>query len=93
MRTIDLNTRIIDLTIGELLEYIKPQVAQQPSMPVKCDENIVYGIDGIAKLLGVSKSTVWQYRNEGWLEPAIKQTGRKIICDAALALELFGKRK
>jgi DNA-binding transcriptional MerR regulator len=53
----------------------------------------VYGISGIAKLLGCSKTMVHEYRKKGWIEPAIKQYGRKIVCDARLALELFGKRK
>jgi predicted site-specific integrase-resolvase len=53
----------------------------------------VHGINGIATLLGVSKTMVHYYRKKGWIEPAIKQTGRKIICDAPLALELFGKNE
>ena len=90
----DLNTRIIDLTLGECLESIVDYLRHE--QPVKPDfehnDRYMYGIAGIAKLLGVSKTMVHEYRKKGWIEPAIKQTGRKIICDAPLALELFGKR-
>jgi hypothetical protein len=91
----NLNTRVIDLTTGDLIDIIvdalRPkQAAEKPS---KRDENIVHGISGIANLLGCSKTMVHEYRKKGWIEPEIKQTGRKIVCDSTLALELFGKRK
>jgi hypothetical protein len=89
----DLNTPLWQLTLGEFLDAV--QVIKQPS-PAKVedytDARWVYQIGGIAKLLGCSKCTVHEYRKQGWIEPAIKQLGRNIVCDAQLALKLFGER-
>ncbi|MDR3246718.1 MAG: DUF3853 family protein [Prevotellaceae bacterium] len=92
----DLNTPVWMLTVGELIDFIADYTKRErpePELPVRCDHNVVHGISGIAKLLGCSKVMVHEYRRQGWIEPAIKQYGRKIICDARMALELFGKRK
>ncbi|MCL1933277.1 MAG: DUF3853 family protein [Candidatus Azobacteroides sp.] len=90
----DLNTPVWQLTAGELIDFLVESM--RPEQPVKPDfepvDKYVYGISGIAELLGVSKTMVHEYRKKGWIEPAIKQLGRKIVCDAPLALELFGKR-
>jgi len=52
----------------------------------------VYGINGIAKLFNCSLSTASRIKQSGKIDQAIKQFGRKIIVDAELALELFGKK-
>ena len=90
-----LDTRIIDLTIGEFIEALNERdKLDHPAIPaLKPHEKRVIGLAGIANLLGCSRTTVNTYRRQGWIEPAIKQIGRKIICDAPLALELFGKQK
>jgi hypothetical protein len=89
----DLNTPLWKLTAGEFLELIERAKQKAGEEPVKVTDytgdRYVHGISGIARLLGCSKTTVWQYRQEGWLNPAISQLGRNIICDASLALELF----
>ncbi|MDR0864995.1 MAG: DUF3853 family protein [Candidatus Symbiothrix sp.] len=96
MDAIDRNKPSWQLTTGELFDFIveimKPKQTESTATFEHSDK-YVYGIAGIAKLLDVSPTTVYEYRKQGWIEPAIKQYGRKIICDAPLALELFGKRK
>jgi len=91
----DLNTPIWQLTAGELINFLVGSMNLEK--PVKPDfeysDRYVYGISGIAKLLGVSKTMVHEYRKQGWIEPAIRQNGYKIICDAQLAIDLFGKHK
>ena len=52
----------------------------------------VYGLAGLANLLGCSKGTAGRIKKSGKLAPAIKQFGRKIIIDADLAIELFGRK-
>ncbi|MDR3272330.1 MAG: DUF3853 family protein [Flavobacteriaceae bacterium] len=79
--------------MGDLLEYITPSKQEFVKTLEYDEKKYVHGIDGIAELLGCSKTMVGKYRRDGWIEPAIKQMGRKIVCDAPLALELFGKRK
>ena len=90
----DLNTPVWQLTAGELIDFLVDNMS--PERSAKSDfehsDKYVYGIAGIAKLLGVSNTMVHGYRKQGWIEPAIRQHGRKIVCDAPLALELFGKR-
>lgn len=91
-----MNTPVWQLTVGELVEAIGGAIAAPQAVQdelVVYDKNVVHGIDGVAALLGVSKTMVHKYRQQGWIEPAIQQRGRKIVCDAKLALELFGKRK
>jgi hypothetical protein len=90
----DLNTPLWQLTLGDLLDAI--QKIQQPEPPKVEDytaERYVYQRAGIAKLLGCSVTMVSTHRKRGWIEPAIKQMGRKIVCDAPLALKLFGEQK
>jgi uncharacterized protein YjcR len=90
-----MNTPIWQLTTGELVELIQQAIRPvEAELEVKpdADDKYAYGIGEIADLLGCSNAQVHAYRRQGWIEPAIKQCGRKIICDKRLALELFGKR-
>jgi hypothetical protein len=93
-----LNTRIIDMTAGELVDLLQSQAqtaqTAQTLNPLICErESYVYGIAGIANLLGVSRTMVHKYRKNGWIEPAISQNGRKIVCNSTIALKLFGKNR
>lgn len=95
---VDLNTPLWKLTVGEFLylqkEAEKPEEAEKPvKMTDYTQGDYVFGISGIAKLLGVSRTTIHQYRQDGWIEPAISQRDRMIICDAEMAIELFNNRK
>jgi hypothetical protein len=90
------NTPIWQLTVGELTDLLRQIVVPaEPEIVVRLDsdERYVYGIKGIAKLLGCSRVQVHEYRRQGWIEPAIKQYGRKIMCDKDLALKLFGEKR
>ncbi len=55
-------------------------------------KRLVYGIDGIADLFGVSRTSANAIKKSGVIDRAIKQRGRTIITDADLALELWGQR-
>lgn len=54
---------------------------------------LVYGIEGLCDLLQCSKATAHRIKNSGVIKDAITQTGRKIIIDAQLALELIQSSK
>ena len=56
-------------------------------------KNLVYGIAGLAKLLGVCHSTASKIKASGVLDPAISQHGKVIVIDADLALELMKVKK
>jgi hypothetical protein len=89
----NLDTRLVDATLRDLVEILSQPLQE---VPKECTDytgdKYVHGNLGIANLLGCSKTMVWKHRKNGWIEPAIKQRGKKIICDAPLALELFGKK-
>lgn len=85
-------TPIAILTVADLktifADIIKPVEPQrrEPS------GHYVYGLRGIQQLFGVSHKTAQDYKNT-FLQPAIKQNGRKIVIDAELAMELFNQRR
>ncbi len=51
-------------------------------------QGYVFGLKGIRELFGVSHATAQHYKDT-FLQPAVKQNGRKIVVDVAKALELF----
>lgn len=86
-------TRIIDLTVGQLMDLLtmttgneKP-VESQPSQP----KRLVYGIAGIAQLFNCSMTTANRIKASGKIKEAITQQGRIIIVDADKALALFNQ--
>ena len=55
-------------------------------------KRLVYGINGIAQLFGVSRTMANNIKRSGVINRALTQSGRTIITDADLALELWGQR-
>lgn len=92
MSNYSLNTRIIDLTLGELLEAVENRVKQlqadTSTEPTKGDKNFVYGLKGLAKLLGCSKTTAARLKATGNYDEAITQIGALLIIDADKVLEI-----
>lgn len=100
--TITNETRVIDLTVGQLMDLIARAQA-----PVKAEENpivertpeegarrnLVYGIAGIAQLFNCSMTTANRIKASGRINDAIKQSGRIIVVDADKALLLFNNSK
>lgn len=88
MMLIDNNTRIIDLTVGQL----KDLLGQQQTVVVDNsprEKRLVYGIAGIAQLFNCSMTTANRIKASGRINGAIAQHGRMITVDAELALELM----
>jgi hypothetical protein len=86
---IDRNTRIIDLTVGELMELLNKQ--QDNIVEQQKEKRLVYGIAGIARLFNCSMTTANRIKASGKIDRAISQCGRMITVDADLALELMKK--
>lgn len=88
-------TRIIDLTLGELLEAVEIRVKAMlnGSAEQKNDEpkRYVYGLKGLAKLMGCSKTSASRLKASGKIDGAITQIGALLIIDADLALKLAKK--
>lgn len=53
----------------------------------------VHGLDGLAKLLGVSKRHAQRIKSTGCLDKAISQRGRTIIVNTRMAIQLFDSTK
>lgn len=95
MSNYDTNQRVIDLTLGELLDAIEdrvkkilPNMEQQPQQG-----NYVYGLKGLAKLLGCSKTTAARLKATGKYDEAITQIGALLIIDADAVLRIARENK
>lgn len=77
-----LKMRIIDMTGAELL-------ALQASRGGAALPHVVYGLDGLARLLDVSTSTAARIKKSGVLDDAITQIDRTIIIHTEKALALL----
>lgn len=86
-------TRIIDLTVGQLMDLIAK--AQAPVVEKKPEQTkrLVYGISGIAQLFNCSMTTANRIKASGRIDDAITQHGRIIVVDADKALLLFNNSK
>lgn len=87
------------LTVQELLDILAPLIPnQQTASPVISEQpnenkHYVYGLGGLARLIGCSLVTANRIKKSGVINKAISQVGRKIIVDADLALELLNKSR
>jgi hypothetical protein len=88
-----LNKRVIDLTVGELLELIEKDPTIVVDTTPASGKNYAYGIGGIARLFNCGIATANRIKASGVINPAITQWGRKIIVDKELALELVRQSK
>lgn len=74
----------------ELLDSRNVKETPETETPVSTTERwLVYGIKGICELFQCSKATAHRIKNSGVIKDAITQTGRKIVIDAQLALDLI----
>ena len=87
------DTRIIDLTVGQLMELLeqKQAPAEIKEEPEKA-KRLVYGIAGIAQLFNCSMTTANRIKASGRIDKAISQPGRIIVVDADKALVLFNNK-
>ena len=82
----------------QLLEAIKEVVNDLVQSTNKSQKTYVYGINGLASILGCSRPTAQRIKSSGKLDEAISQNGRTIIVHVEKALELirldrkFGKK-
>ena len=66
--------------------------AARNGMPQQEAKEYLFGLKGIETEFGVSHKCAQAWKNS-WLAPAIEQTGKVILCDKAMAHELFKQRK
>lgn len=88
-------TRVGDLSLGELLNALRGVTTQEPEpqpapQPRKAME---YGIGGIMRIFNCSRTQANRIKQSGMIDGAIKQVGRLIVTDPEKALELWGAVK
>ncbi len=88
MTTIDLNKPLWQLTVGEFLEVTKG-IEQPPVVVEYKEDEYVYGLNGLAILIGASREKASGLRQSGILDKATHQTGRKLIFNKKKVLEIL----
>ena len=88
---------LFQATLGDLKDLIEEMFAPAGDFPEEpqrgeVKKHLVYGIAGLAELLGVCRSTASKIKGSGILDPAISQFEKVIVTDADLALELMKAR-
>lgn len=92
-RRITDDTRLIDLTVGEMKELFISLIPKgDASISNKSGKHLVYGIKGIRELFHVSDSMARKLK-DGVISKAVSQVGRTIVVDADLALSLFTEKR
>lgn len=89
-------TRVIDLTVGQLEDLTRAWVRSEVATTRAADTSLqdkrhVYGLKGLAKLLGCSVTRACQINTSGVIEPALTRLGNLLIFDADLVLTLLKK--
>lgn len=87
------NKPVMMLTVGELMEVLSQAFASQSDVSMANSEEkgkkFVYGVAGLAKLLGCSVSTAQRRISSGKLDKCIIRSGRLIIIDKEAALQML----
>lgn len=84
------DTRLVDLTVGELKELFQSFIP--PEDKYVEEKKYAYGLDGIAEAFRISKSSAYRLKRSGKIDKAIIQEGQKIIMDIPLAFQLLKKK-
>lgn len=92
MMEITSDTRIIDLTVGQLMDLFAKAQAPATQAQLKEEKRLVYGISGIAQIFNCSMTTANRIKASGRIDDAITQHGRIIVVDANKALQLFNNK-
>lgn len=90
---LDLEKPLFQATIGDLKEVLamilKDNELESEGKAASTPKRLVYGIAGLAKLLGCSHVTAQRIKSSGEIDDAISQHGGIIVVDADYALDLL----
>ena len=81
---IDPKKQLLELTVEEFMNLQKNKVQEK---------KYEYGLKGLAKTLGCSRSKAAEIKSSGILDDAIIQNGNLIIIDKEKAMELMALHK
>lgn len=82
--TIPPDKQLLHLTVAEYKELHK-EISEQ--------KEYVYGLKGLAKMLGCSRATASKIKSSGIIDDAISQVGNVIVIDKFKALELISTKE
>lgn len=94
------DTPLWQLTVGEFKELVSEVVPNAGDNDN--DEHVesydyadgyAFGLEGIAQLMGCSRTTANRAKQSGRFDDAISQHGRKIVINKAKFLEIFNKKE
>lgn len=86
---------LLNTSLEEFIEALRTGLGlslleeDEPHTDCSPQKHYIYGMKGLAQLLGCSLSTAARIKKSGVLAPAIHQTGKIIVVDADLALDLM----
>ncbi len=91
-------TPISFLTVGQLetltRQWVREETASMKAdAPAPTSKRHVYGLAGLAKLLGCSETTACKVNTSGVIDAALTRLGNLLIFDADLVLELIKKHE
>ena len=72
--------------MAEYIELHKVVTGQKKEI-----KEYVYGLKGLAKILGCSRTTASKIKNSGMIDDAISQVGKLIVIDKKKVLEIIAK--
>ena len=85
----NLTNQFVVMEQAQLLDTIKKAIDESSQSSSTNKKTYVYGISGLAAILGCSRPTAQRIKSTGKLDSAISQTGRTIVVDVDKALELI----
>lgn len=95
-REINPETPLWQLTVGEFTKLIEENNLSKDTNNekdfTKDEKEYVYGLAGLAKIIGCSKNHASKLKGEGIFDEAIIQNGRKIIVERKKVLEILKNR-
>lgn len=91
------NKPLVSVTVDEFLEAAAEKFGLSPATFTQEDEvqkpNLIYGLQALASLLGVSLSTAQRIKKSGILDRATYQYGKVYSFDSQLVLDLLSVKK
>lgn len=92
-----MNKKLFEATVDDLVDAFVSRLGLTPESFTEGSKgekrNLIYGLKELANLLGCSVSTAMRIKKSGVLNAAIHQTGKVIVIDADLALDLLKVKK
>jgi hypothetical protein len=93
------NNLLLNSTLDEFIEALRQGLGlaavSEPDKEVddQTKKHFVYGLKGLASLLGCSVATAARIKKSGTIDAAISQCGKIIVIDADLCIDIMKVKK